>query len=129
MVEYSLGEINIKINLDNGVYIFGSGGGTGKTRLYELLKGLPKQYSVSIASYDDRTNSVNYDIDWSSNVIMIDRFDLFISKEFCEHIKSALDDSIILCALKDYIKFNEYGVKFKFADLELTGDSSVEIFL
>ena len=93
----------IDIELDNGVYVYGNEGASGKTYLAKLLKryrelGEP----VAACDYSDFCNGVSLDEMLANGykLVAIDRYDMYSSKELNSIIEKYRKDSIILVDCK-----------------------------
>lgn len=96
--------IEISIQLDNGIYIFDTESGTGKTRLYRFLRDIMvNKEDVYAVSYDDvvrgediiqRIKVIN------PRLIMIDRYDMYISDSLTGFLNFISSNAIILIDYK-----------------------------
>lgn len=90
-------DVEVNINLDNGIYVFDEKSATGKTRLCKVLKELRKLGEPVIGytygddnlgiSLIDITNKVN------PKVLMLDRYDMYngtFNNELAEWSKNAV---------------------------------------
>lgn len=116
----------LNINLTNGVYWLGYESATGKTRmkcLMEVENEIDRKYLY--ISQDDNIDELEllkskveiYDI------IFIDRFDMYYSKEFIDFLNLIYDSKIILLDVKDYYLLNM--IKYSDAMIQLTKDGVV----
>lgn len=99
--------VDIKVS-GNGIYCLGFSGADGKTYLYKLLRAIAenKKESNNILAF-------TYDSMWTTEMIaiklrehkwkyvMLDRFDLYYSKEIITILKDLQKDCVILLDLKN----------------------------
>lgn len=100
-------QVDIKVS-GNGIYCLGFSGADGKTYLYRTLK--------AISEYKRESNSIlalTYDSMWTKQMIttklkehkwkyiILDRFDLYYSKEIITILKELQEDCVILIDLKN----------------------------
>ncbi len=104
-------DIEININLDNGIYVFDEKFATGKTRLCKVLKELRKLGEPVVGyTYGDDNLGINLiDITNKVNpkVLMLDRYDMYngtFNKELAEWSKNA----VILIDCKGNFKTDIY---------------------
>ena len=104
-------DIEININLDNGIYVFDEKFATGKTRLCKVLKELRKLGEPVVGyTYGDDNLGINLiDITNKVNpkVLMLDRYDMYngtFNKELAEWSKNA----VILIDCKGNLKTDIY---------------------
>ena len=90
-------DVEININLENGIYVFDEKSATGKTRLCKALKELRKlgEPVVGYTYGDDKLGISLIDIISKVNprVIMLDRYDMYngtFNKKFAEWSKNAI---------------------------------------
>lgn len=101
---------NINLNFDvknNGVYIFSSKSGIGKTYLADVLDAV-SGVSIYVVTYNKHKSVMDTMLNDICNgqysVIFLDRFDLYENDEWRNVINSKRDDSIILVDCKDISK-------------------------
>lgn len=115
----------IRINLDNGVYLF-SNDSVGKTRLYKELRK-NQMYKENVASYSYNDYLINIPIESvlipnKYKVVMLDRYDMYngVGKDL---ISACKNNTIVLIDCKKGLNF---GVDYEFCYLEMT-DSLMEV--
>lgn len=113
---------SIKINLNNGIYIFDSKSAIGKTRLCNELKTL-QAYGEPVAGYTYNDLKLGQNLDNLLNnrfykVIMIDRYDLY-KNLYIEGIEQASKYCIILVDCKGESPFN---LDYDICKIEMTID-------
>lgn len=122
---YSIGDIKVEIkDIENGVYILGFDGATGKTYFYKSVKALCnlKKYSdifLAVTFNDDYTDEeyVRKVSAFKGKFIVMDRFDLYISNELIRTIEEAID-KVIFIDLKDERISNNIKCKLAYVDLK-----------
>lgn len=104
MFEIDSYAVKIKINLENGIYVFDNESATGKTRLCKLLKEY-QAYGEAVASYTYNDKLLGRSISEifipdKYKVILLDRYDLY-EGEGRELINECAKNTIILVDCKD----------------------------
>lgn len=94
----------LDIQLENGIYIFDTESGTGKTRLYWLLRDLMASgEQVYAVTYDDILRGediVQMVKRFKPKLIVIDRYHMYIDKNTTKYLQSLSDNAIILVDYK-----------------------------
>lgn len=111
---------NIKVDLQNGIYVFNSESAIGKTRLYKELRR-NQQYGEAVASYsyEDYLLGVpisNVLIPNKYKLIMLDRYDMY-SGEGADLISLCKNNSIILIDCKSDLPFS---TEYNWCTIEMT---------
>jgi hypothetical protein len=126
MIQYRFNDIEIDINLPNGVYIFDGAGAEGKTYLAECLRAMKciidEPDSISVITYEDFDITKLKQSISKSKIIMLDRADLYMSNEVVDIINSA-DKSkcLILIDLKNTC--TKKKIAFRDIEIDLNKDT------
>ena len=123
MIKYD-GLMTIDIRLENGVYAFNTLNGTGKTKLFNMLRSLQTLGEPILTyTYYDKTVWLNPRAladRIQPKLIMFDRADMYRDdKEFRNTLIDWRDKAIILVSMKIA---DVLDVKWKLVGIELTDD-------
>lgn len=104
-MQFEVGDYRVSINItEPGVYILGEAGGTGKSFLYKLSKIAGEIGVASILSitYDSSksTKDYIYTLAQAPQVIVIDRYDLFATREITDTLIELGSSKIVLVDVK-----------------------------
>lgn len=104
-MQFEVGDYRVSINItEPGVYILGETGGTGKSFLYKLSKIAGEIGAASILSmtYDSSksTKDYIYALTQAPQVIVIDRYDLFSTREITDTLIKLGSSKIVLIDVK-----------------------------
>ena len=103
MFKISNRRIKLDIELENGIYVFESESGVGKTYLAKVLKKY-RTFNEPVASYsyDDFSMDVSLEelLANKFKVVVIDRYDMYSSKKLNDIIEKYRRDSTILVDCK-----------------------------
>ena len=95
--------IKIDIELENGIYVFESESGVGKTYLAKVLQKY-RTFNEPVASYgyENFSNGMSLEklLDHKFKVVVIDRYDMYSSKKLNSVIEKYRKDSVILVDCK-----------------------------
>lgn len=109
MFEIDNSRMKVKIDLDNGVYVFDPKSATGKTRLSKLLRRMQLlEESVAAYDYDCFLNGDDIRKTLTPNkyhVIILDRFDMY-KQDISKELNSCADNSIILIDCKSELNLD-----------------------
>lgn len=123
MQEYK-GNIDIKVELPNGVYDIRAISGTGKSYLAKLLKDYARGGEpVMSYSYDDKILGIPFDTlvkPGKQKLLMLDRYDLYYG-EFTEQIKEFAKTGVVLVDVK-----GPFPIASELCYLTMT-ESSIEV--
>lgn len=121
----------IRIQLNNGVYVFDSESATGKTYLWSMLKGLTSRDDIMCISYPEAKMIKSlYDVDGIENVhlIFLDRYDMY-SPKYNQEIEQLASHCSILLDCKQCENYEgqvEYcTIKMTRHSLEVVGDDVI----
>ena len=102
MLEYK-GDIDIKVNLQNGIYTFRNNSGIGKSYLVSLLKSYAADGEPVMAyTYTDMIIGVQFNNvvkPGEQKLLVIDRYDLY-SDAFTEQIEKFAETGVVLIDIK-----------------------------
>lgn len=77
MIDLSMCVPAVRINLDNGVYVFEKESATGKTRLGKLLEMISSDMPVDYVTYATKDRLLKVLSDPEKQLVLIDRYDLY----------------------------------------------------
>lgn len=113
---------DIRIQLNNGVYVFDSESATGKTYLWSMLRGLTSRNDIMCISYPEAKMIKSlYSIDDIENVrlVFLDRYDMY-SPKYSHEIKQLASHCSILLDCK---QCENYEGPVEYCTLKMTRDS------
>ena len=112
MINIDLNDISLKLNLENGIYSFVPINGNGKTYLYHLLNSAAQfcdNLEILTVTYSKFILSDLVSIIKSKkwDIILLDRFDLYYSKDINYCLDEIRNSSVILIDMKNQITLKE----------------------
>lgn len=116
MISISVQDLSIEIKLDNGLYLFISESAAGKTYMGELIKlinSVKPEWSERLVFVSSKsevdTNSIRL---MENGILILDRYDLYQSKELTDLIVQASKTNIVLLDLKAISRYKLGLVSF-----------------
>jgi hypothetical protein len=129
MIEYEFDRVKIKINLNNGVYIFDGAGAEGKTYLAGCLKAfslvIPNSEDITVLSSDNFSMDALDDGIEKSKLIMLDRADMYFNTKIAEKLNNINNlKSIIMIDLKNMclrqkVVYDDIGINLEHNKIEV----------
>lgn len=127
MVEFSIGGVNVDIDLAPGTYTFFAESATGKTRLFDIVARMSHIDTDYIGYTDAGKSGLTYDYVFSKHreLIIFDRFTNYADSRLWELMQSIIDKTIMLVDAKTYV--DGVGMPYKFCSI-IMEERSIHVF-
>lgn len=127
MVEFSIGGVDVTIDLKPNVYAFYPLSATGKTRLFNIINRINRIDRNYVCYTDSGIEEKDYEFIFSvpRKVILFDRYANYVDNYLWSLVNSIKDRTIVLTDAKEFIK--NVGMPYKACDIDMS-ERSLQIF-